>query len=52
VRTATLTYKTPKKWSVTVTATKKRVSDRDVLAELKALVAELEAKLNPSAEAA
>jgi ParB family chromosome partitioning protein len=44
-----LTFKTPKKWAVTINPTKKKVSDQEILAELKALVGELEAKISAQA---
>jgi ParB family transcriptional regulator, chromosome partitioning protein len=48
----TLTYKSAKKWLVTVTVQKKKVTEQEVLTELESVVAELRAKLEPAEEAA
>ena len=52
VKVVTLTFKSARKWIVTVTAQKKKVSDKEVLAELESIVAQLRAKLEPAEEAA
>jgi ParB family chromosome partitioning protein len=51
-RTVTLTFKTPKRWAVTVVATKKKVSELEVAAELEGLAAQLRAKAKPAEKAA
>lgn len=52
-RTSTLTFKTPgKRWVVSVTANKKKVSELEVAGELEALVTQLRAKANATAAAA
>jgi ParB family transcriptional regulator, chromosome partitioning protein len=52
VKAVTLTFKSAKKWLVTVTVHKKKVTDQEVLAELESVVAQLRAKLEPAEEAA
>jgi ParB family chromosome partitioning protein len=43
-RSTTMTYKTPKRWTVVITATKKQVSKLEVAAELEGLAAQLRSK--------
>jgi ParB family transcriptional regulator, chromosome partitioning protein len=49
---ATLTFRSAKKWTVTVVAQKKKVTDQEVLAELESIIDQIRARLEPKEEAA
>jgi ParB family chromosome partitioning protein len=52
-RTSTLNFRTPvKRWAVTVTANKKKVTELEVADELEALAAQLRTRATPEHEAA